>query len=128
MPGRPWSNDDLCVLSDMLRDGFPRRAIAQKLGRSVIAIQGMIRKIPIRMMRPQTKPVQIQITVEHHAALSQMAKEKGVTLPTLLRLICELLVASPEWTEKLFDDEFVERDAMKQFWTPVDEKLTILGT
>jgi hypothetical protein len=97
-------------LTDLLNDGFPRRAIALRLGRSVTAIQGMVRKIPVRMMRPQTKQVAIQITVQHHAALSQMAKEKHVTLPTLLRLICELSIASPMWAEKLFDDQFTERE------------------
>jgi hypothetical protein len=70
----------------------------------------MARNLPFKMMRPQTKPVQIQITVEHHTALSQMAKQKNVTVPTLMRLIIELSVASPEWAAKLFDDEFGDRE------------------
>jgi hypothetical protein len=31
-------------------------------------------------------------------------------VPTLMRLIIELSVASSEWAEKLFDDDFVERE------------------
>jgi hypothetical protein len=106
---QPWSDDDYNILSDMLRDGFPRRAIAQKLGRSITAIQGIVRKLPYRMLRPQTKPVQIQVTIQHIAALEELAKRKGVTVPTLMRLIVELSIASPEWAEKLFDDDFEER-------------------
>jgi hypothetical protein len=93
----------------MLRDGFPRRAIALRLGRSVEAIQGIVRKLPFRMLRPQTKGIQVQITVQHHAALEQMAKKKGVTVPTLMRLIIELSMTSPEWAAKLFDDVFGDR-------------------
>ena len=112
MPSRsrqPWSDDDYCILSDMLRDGFPRRAIALKLGRSVTAIQGIVRKLPFRMLRPQTKGIQVQITVEHVAALEELAMRKAVTVPTLMRLIVEPSVVSPEWVEKLFDDSFGDR-------------------
>jgi hypothetical protein len=105
----PWSDDDYCVLSDMLRDGFPRRAIALRLGRSVTAIQGIVRKLPFRMLRVRTKPIQIQITLEHVAALEQLASAKGVTLATLCRLIVELSIASPIWAEKLFDDYLGDR-------------------
>jgi hypothetical protein len=93
----------------MLRDGFPRRAIAQRLGRSVTAIQGIARKLPFRMLRPTTKGIQVQITVQHVAALEELAKQKNVTVPTLMRLIIELSMASPEWANKLFDDDFEER-------------------
>jgi hypothetical protein len=107
----PWSDDDFNTLNDLLRDGWPRRVVALRLGRSVTAIQAMVRKLPMKLMRPATKQVAIQITVSHHAALTQLAKEKNVTLPTLLRLICELSIASPQWAEKLFDDDFAERES-----------------
>jgi hypothetical protein len=42
--------------------------------------------------------------------LTEMARRKDVTVPTLMRLIIELAMTSPTWAEKLFDDEFEERE------------------
>jgi hypothetical protein len=100
---RPWTPDDLCTLSDALADGFPRRAVAQKLGRSVHAVQGMARKIGIRIRRGPTVAYQIQLDHEINHYLALIARRHGVTIPTMIRLMAEVATRTPVWIEQLFD-------------------------
>jgi transposase len=106
---RPWSDADFCILSDSLADGWPRASIAQRLGRSINSVQGMARKVGLTMLRPPTVGRQIQITVTHDRWLCEVARERGVTPNTLLRIIAELSLKSPDWLDRLLDDQFEER-------------------
>jgi hypothetical protein len=100
----PWSDDDLNTLGDMVEDGYPRRAIASRLGRSIHAVQGMARKLGLRLLRAATVAFQCQIDAEVFADLARIARERYVTPTTLARIIIELAVRSPVWLARLFDD------------------------
>jgi hypothetical protein len=112
MTGRerePWSDSDYNVLSDWIEDGFPRRAIAKRLGRSVHAIQAMVRKLGLRLRRAPTVAFQNQIDQEAFADLVRIAHEWGVTPPTMARIVVELAVRSPLWLSRLLDDDDEDR-------------------
>jgi hypothetical protein len=104
-----WSDSDYNTLSDWIEDGFPRRAIAKRLGRSVHAIQAMARKLGLRLRRPPTVAFQNQIDQDAFAYLVRIAGEWGVTPPTAARIITELAVRSPIWLSRLIDDADEDR-------------------
>jgi hypothetical protein len=105
----PWSDDDLCVLSDLIGDGWPRRAVAARLGRSVHAVAAMAAKIGLRIRRATTVAFQVQIDAEVFDDLARLARERYVTPTTLCRLIVELSLKSPIWLTRLFDDVYDDR-------------------
>jgi hypothetical protein len=107
--GRPWSNDEYVTLTEMLGDGYPRRAVALRLDRSVHAIQGMARKVGIRIQRKDTVAFQCQLAHHIEHRLAEIARQRGVTRTTMARIIIELAITSPEWLEKLLDDFFEDR-------------------
>jgi hypothetical protein len=106
---KPWSDGDYCTLSDMLGDGYPRRSVAQRLGRSIHAVQGMARKIGIPIQRRYTVAFQCQIAADVNHRLAEIAGQRGVTRTTMARIIIELAIASPVWLNRLLDDAEIER-------------------
>jgi hypothetical protein len=107
----PWSNDDVSTLSDLLSDGWPLESCAKRLQRSKWAVTAQAGKCGISVMRHGTVAAQLQILPEVDARLGKIARERGVTKNTLMRIIVELATRSPEWLSRLFDDEFAERNA-----------------
>ena len=71
-----WSNDEL---EDLLRDGWPTRAVAARVGRSTFAVIRMALKIGIPIRRAPTTPMQIQFDSELHKKLRELAAQRNVT-------------------------------------------------
>jgi hypothetical protein len=94
----------------MVADGYPVKAIAHALGRSVNGVTGMCRKAGLRVLRGKTIAVQIQLLADCHASLTKKAKARGMTLGTYIRLEAELIDRSPAFEAKLLDLDRVERN------------------
>jgi hypothetical protein len=108
---QPWSHDDFNLLSDMHRDGYPRRSIAARLGRSVLAVEGMARKLRLRLQRGKTRTFQCQIDVAAFEILAAYARARDVTAPTFARIVIECAIGSPIWLTRLLDDAEEEPNA-----------------
>jgi hypothetical protein len=106
---KPWSPDDIAELSDLLDDGFPRRSIAERLGRSVHAVQGMARKLGARIRRGKTVAFQNQIDEQAFSDLCALAKQKHTTPCTMGRILLELTLKSPVFLAALLDDFYDDR-------------------
>jgi hypothetical protein len=108
MPSRrdrhPWSHDDCTMLSDMVADGFPVKAIAAALHRSPDAVIGMSRKSGLKILRGKTLAFQVQVDLAAHAKLTELAKLRRVTPNTLCRIILELASRTPKFVADLLDD------------------------
>jgi hypothetical protein len=100
----PWSDADYNTLSDMVCDGYPRKAIAARLGRSVDAVTGTARKVNLRIARPKTVQLSCQIAETAHAQLNAIARERRVTVATLTRLLLEISARTPVFITDVLDD------------------------
>jgi hypothetical protein len=113
MPSRarhPWSADDCNLLSDMVADGYPVKAIAHALGRSTAAITGMCKKAGLRILRGATVERVICLKRDADDILGQFARLRKMTVNTYERMTLEMAARSPEWLTKLWDTDMVERN------------------
>jgi hypothetical protein len=106
---KPWSDDDINELTDLLQDGFPRRAIAERLGRPVHGIQRMAVKLGIRIQRGKTVAAQVQFDEQCFSDLCRLAREKHCTPTTMMRIVLEAAIRSPTWLRLLLDDAYDDR-------------------
>jgi hypothetical protein len=93
----PWSNEDCTALHDMVLDGYPAKAIAARLSRSVGAVIGMARKSGLKIQRGKTKAFQVQVDLAAYAKLSEIAKTRQVSPNTLA-------AKNTVFVDQLFDD------------------------
>jgi hypothetical protein len=107
----PWSAAELLELEDRIRDGWPAKAIGEKIGRSTFAVIRMAVKIGMRIQRARTKPVQVQFDANLYEQLRDLAFERNVSAPTLCRLILEISLRTPCFIDQLLDDGMEARNA-----------------
>jgi hypothetical protein len=107
----PWTDADYCLLSDLLADGWTLQSIAARLERSRWAVQAQAQKLSIRVRRSQTVACQLQLDREVYRRLCEIAAQRHVTAPTLVRIVIELAVRDGVWLNKLLDDDMADRNA-----------------
>ena len=78
-----WRGEAPSLLRVRSDTNDPRRAVAKRLVRSVQAIQGMTRKLALRLRRPPTVVFQNQIDQDAFADLVRIAREWCVTPQTM---------------------------------------------
>jgi hypothetical protein len=106
----PWSNADTELLADMVRDGYTRKAIASALGRSVDAITPMAKKLGLTMRRGQTRELVVALKPEAIAQLQERARPRRLTVNSFCRVLLEVAARSPDWLDRLLDDDMGERN------------------
>ena len=103
----PWSNEDIARLSDLLGDGMPIKAAAKALGRSPTGIQGMARKIGLRVTRKGlTTELVICLRKDALRILGNEARARGMTPNALCRLALEITALDKRgWLETLLSED-----------------------
>jgi len=119
MPPRPWTRDEYAMLDDLLRDHYPLRTIARRLGRTVPSVAAVVRKLGVRVRRPLTVPFQNQIDARAYAKLVEIAEQRCCTPATMARIITELVIANPAFLDESASIAFKSfRDLLAGFFRP----------
>jgi hypothetical protein len=90
---RPFTDAEIDLLERMTEEGVPLAMMARELGRSVPSVRWqMVRQGFWIGRRRRSKVVVVRLFVETFEALALAAKQRGVLISTLFRLLLEVIV------------------------------------
>jgi hypothetical protein len=105
----PWSDADIALLSDLICDGYTRKAVAAQMGRSINAITAMAKKLGLTVLRGETREIVVALKPEAILRLRESAEPRALTLNSFCRVVLEIAAREPAWLDRLLDDGVITR-------------------
>jgi hypothetical protein len=90
---RPFTDAEIDLLERMTEEGVPLAMMAHELGRSIPSVRWQMVRQGFRIgRRRRSKIVVVRLFSETFEALALAAKQRGVLISTLFRLLLEVIV------------------------------------